>query len=140
MDSSSNNDFVEKCFGPLLKNESLQYIQKELGCNEDNIGLLIIKHSSLSELYSKNECFRIDEQCKMLDKMFNLNLTYNSVLFVIVFCPVKEFNKIFSKFPLKAHPLDYGKFLWGCTKNDNEFIESLKTFLYPVSIKPAKRS
>jgi hypothetical protein len=144
MDSSTYSnefdDLVEECFGPLLKEGTLQYIEKELIGREDNIGLVVIRRSSLTELYSKKEYFRIGEQYNRFDKLFDLNLTYSYVLFVIVFCPVEEFNKIFSEVPLKSQPLDYGRFLWGTTETDTKIVESLKTFLYPISIKPAKRN
>jgi hypothetical protein len=138
--STEFDDLVEECFGPLLKEGTLQYIQKELIGNEDNIGLLIIKNSPLEDLSNENEKSYINEQYKILDKMFTLNLTYSYILLVIVFCRNGEFKKIFSEFPLKIHPLYYGDFLWGTIETDTKIMESLKTFLYPISIKPAKRS
>jgi hypothetical protein len=136
---SKFDNLIEEWFGPLLKGGKLQYIQKELIGNEDNIGLLIIKNSPLEELYENEDCY-INEQYKILDKMFTLNLTYSYILLVIVFCRNGEFKKIFSEFPLKIHPFYYGDFLWGTVETDTKIMESLKTFLYPISIKPAKRS
>jgi hypothetical protein len=137
--STEFDDLVEECFGPLLKEGTLQYIQKELIGNEDNIGLVIIKRCCLEDLSNENEDCYINEQYKILDKIFKLNLTYSYVLLVIVFSSIEEFNKIFSEFPLKFVFSGYGDFLYTSTQKGTKNIESLKTFLYPVSIKPAKR-
>jgi hypothetical protein len=140
--SSSINkfdDLVEECFALLLKEGSLQYIQKELIGGETDNNLLIIKNCPLPVLSIKNKDSYINEQYENFYQQFNVS-SFNYVLFVIVFCSEKTFREISNKLSLESIYTASNTFLWYSSIDDKEFIESLKTFLYPVSIKPAKRS
>jgi hypothetical protein len=141
--SNSNefDDLIEECLGLLLKEGSLQYIEKELIGGETDNNLLIIKNCPLSDHSIKNEDYYINKQYENFYQQFNISLFhYSYVLFVIVFCSDQTFREISNKLSLENIYTANNTFLWYSSVNNKEFIESFKEFLYPVSIKPAKRS
>jgi hypothetical protein len=133
---------IEKCFGPLLKEGSLQYIEKELIGGENDMCLLIVINSPLDERPNENEESYINEQYKNFNNKLNVSSSnYNNILFVIAFCSEQLFNEIVKKTGLEySLMIKKTVFSWGRTRREKEFIKSLKEFLYPISIKPAKRS
>jgi hypothetical protein len=133
------DDLIEKCFGLLLKDGSLQYIEKELIGGETDNNLLIIKNYPLPILSIKNEDSYINKQYENFYRQFNVS-SFNYVLFVIAFCSDQTFREISNKLYLENIYTTSNTFLLYSSIGNREFIESLKTFLYPVSIKPAKRS
>jgi hypothetical protein len=144
MDSEPNefDGIVEECFGPLLKEGTLQYIQKELIGGEINKCLLIIKNCPLDNLSNENEESYINDEYKKVEKIFSISSSnYKDILFVIAFCSEQSFNQITKKTGLEYNLANRKTiFSWGCTRREKEFTQSLKEFLYPISIKPAKRT
>jgi hypothetical protein len=128
---------ITEVFELLIKNGTLQYVEKEISPGDNT--LLIIKHRPLDEVCNVNEDSYINEQYDTLDLKYQMSSTYDSVLFLIIFCSVKEFRRINKILSLEARQSGAYKFLWTSSRLDKEFMESLKEFIFPAP-KPAKKS
>jgi hypothetical protein len=142
--SKKIDHLIEECFGSFLKEGTLQHLEKEPIEDKIKNGLLIIKHFPLADRSTENEESYINEQYEKFDGMYGISLSkYKYKLFVIIFCSFETFNEIIKKSSLENANVGIGELMVAWAHNsrrDKEFIESFKEFIYPVSIKPAKRS
>jgi hypothetical protein len=141
MDSvNKTNVLVKTYFDPLLKEGILQYFEKELNNIEYDNTLLVFKSCPLEDLDVQNNEEYINEKYNKFIKICNIDENYSHVLFVIVFCSIEKFDSIGKMLPLKNIFFKGDVFAWSSSNLNKEFIESLKEFLFPISIKPAKKN